>query len=191
MNSETGREDRSFKFASGPFKGRPLDAVGMPYRIIDRDGKAVAIFRNGSIATFYKDEPVLPKVEAPEPWPPPPGTPFVCENCRKEKTNWFAPCPHAPGGELPPDPLANCELWLKSPAPRYTVGALRRHDGSRPQHPDEPVYVVLELGRPLYNFDRATVGTGLREYLWLYNKLRALGRGRFKATREARQIYFL
>jgi hypothetical protein len=80
---------------------------------------------------------------------------------------------------------------LRSPYPRYTISAFRYADGSRPFHPSEPVYCVLEDGDPIGNVDRATVGTGLREYLWLYDKLRELGRSRWAALGEARKIYFL
>lgn len=64
-------------------------------------------------------------------------------------------------------------------------------EGLNPDHPDESVYAVITDGRPIYNSSRQTVGTGLREYLWLYETLRGFGRGRAAATCEAWQIYFL
>ena len=75
------------------------------------------------------------------------------------------------------------------------IGRYKTVEGQNPLHEHEPVFCVFAYKNTerslLCNYDRATVGTGLREYLWLYQTLRSMGRGRWASMREAIQIYFL
>jgi hypothetical protein len=177
--------DPQLKFKTGVCKGQPLDSVGVPYRIIRRNGEDVAYFNNGNMARFYRDtaEPV-------------PVNPPTCAKCGKlflecvcaKDAKGHAPWPHGPIA------LDEIEFTLTPPGHipvfRKTIGVYKTRDGHRPQHPCEPLYCVLEGSKQLYNVGRDTVGRGLREYLWLYDILRSFGRGRFAALLEAEEIYF-
>jgi hypothetical protein len=175
--------DPLLKFAAGVRKGLPLDSVGIPYRIIKRQGENVALFDNGSMARFYR-EPVLstdpdPPASLTEPDP-------LCELCGEPEDSWGAAiAARHEDGEIQTAPET-----VELPA-RRTIGALRHARNQKSNHPCEPVYCILENGLPVNNVNRQEVGTGLREYLWLYDKLRAFGRGRIAALLEAYAIYSL
>ncbi len=182
----------TLKFATGVQKGRPLETANMPYRIVERNGEEVALFRNGAMARFYRDTtqlyPPLPKPLPPPPAAPPPNivSPVLSSD------PW-------PADGRTPVTMATEELPDERPrleeGPEFLTGYPRRtiakYDPGRKRHWSNPVYAVQEDGRIVYNADRLEVGTGTREYLWLYQKLRELGRGRLRALTEARTIYFL
>jgi hypothetical protein len=75
------------------------------------------------------------------------------------------------------------------------IGRYKTVEGQNPGDQHEPVFGVFGYKSTernlLANYDRATVGSGLREYLWLYQTLRSMGRGWMAALREAIQVYFL
>jgi hypothetical protein len=73
---------------------------------------------------------------------------------------------------------------------RPFIAKYKMGDGRDPQGLCNPVYAV-HTDEPICNYDRQVVGTGLREYLWLHETLREMGRGRWAAMIEAWQIYFL
>jgi hypothetical protein len=62
---------------------------------------------------------------------------------------------------------------------------------SKGRHPMDPVYCILVDGLVQHTFDRQTVGTGLREFLFLYEKARGFGRGRLAALSQALDKFFL
>lgn len=186
--------DPSLKYATGVLKGRPLDSAGMPYRIIERDGIEVALFQNGAMARFYRDPIEDQKMilvagasslerEAAASVALDTGdygTRRACNNpdCSQDYGHGD-PCdkPQRPVEAVP----------VKTVHPRMTIGKYIMHGHCV----CDPAYCVLENGTPVYNAAREVVGQGLREYLWLYAKLREFGRGCFQAAWEARSIYFL
>lgn len=167
--------DPQLKFATGVQKGKLLDSAGVPYRIIERAGEQVALFRNGAMARFYREETLPDNIE--DAINPVADAEFV--------RNMPGPVPDAPAPQKVEGPI------LRSSRPRMTISAYREKDESRPRHLCEPVYCILEDGRSIYTVSRAETGTGLREYLWIYEKLREFRRRRFAALWEAWEIYFL
>lgn len=178
----------NFKFATGVLKGRALNSVGLPYRIIRRDDENVALFSNGNMARFYCDEPGLqPEIDVAVP-------PYVAGNGREvslpgepqKNFNQLLTEQNSPE-------LAAAVLAADPPVPeiRRTIAVYKTRDGLRAQHLCEPVYCVLENFHVISNVDRQTVGTGLREYLWLYKQLRDMGRSRLVAAYEAFDLYAL
>ncbi len=190
----------TLKFATGVQKGRPLETANMPYRIVERNGEEVALFRNGAMARFYRDTtqlyPPLPKPLPPPPAAPPPPNivspvlssyPWPADG-RTPVTMATEEVPdEPPRGEAGQPELAIAPEFLTG-YPRWTVA---KYDPRQKRRWSNPVYAVQQDGRTVYNADRLEVGTGPREYLWLYQKLRELGRGRLQALLEARTIYFL
>lgn len=81
---------------------------------------------------------------------------------------------------------ASRELIRRMPQ-RMTIAAYRTEGNFRPRW--GPVYGVYDNGELLYNVSRAEVGADLREFLWLFEKLREFGRGFFAALREAWILY--
>ena len=179
----------TLKYATGVMKGRPLDSANMPYRIVERDGEEVALFNNGAMARFYRDPPYPPLLTTAEsppnivspilssyPWPADGRTPVTMAMDSEHNES----IEEAPRIEEAPEFLTRYPRWTIA---KYGPGHKRRWSN--------PVYAVLEDGRVVYNADRLEVGRGLREFLWLYQKLCEFGRGRFQAFMEARGIYFL
>ena len=167
--------DPRYKFAVGIQKGRPLDSAGMPYRIIKWKNEHVALFRNGTMARFYIDDTIAANT------PPIPSEPDMPE----------LPGPSQPAVVVDPESFFKPLKETVYPVSRKSIGVFKNAAGVKSSNPCDPVYCVLENGRAQSNADRNTVGTGLREYLWLYDKLRELGHGRVAALLEAYEIYFL
>ncbi len=179
--SETNR------FATGVLKGRPLESTGLPYKIISYHGEEVAQFQNGALARFYADPDPVPippaKKKKTQPakfsWPPE----------QKEWRESIAPPVHRHHFLE----LLNRKFfagYLRH-AQATTISAFRTAEGRRPTHYCEPAYAITGPGGVIHTVDRMETGTGVREYLWLYDKLRELGRGRLAAIWEAKAIYFL
>ncbi len=169
----------TLKYATGVMKGRPLDSANMPYRIVERNGEEVALFNNGAMARFYRD-PIVSPVLSSEPWPADGRTPVTMMAGNGENDELPDEPPRFIDRIEAPELLTRYPRWMIA---KYRPGHKRRWSN--------PVYAVLEDGRVVYNADRLEVGRGLREFLWLYQKLREFGRGRFQAFMEARSIYFL
>lgn len=181
------------KFAVGIRKGTPLDAVGMSYKIILHGSEYVAKFANGAQAKFYKEAtpavPAPPVVEREEPDLPASWGSMEARVQPLERVQpTLAPVPHTFLDRL------HDKFYLKQRnRTRYAqnICAFRSVDGSRPKYPLEPVYCIMSNGVVQYTFNRTAVGDGLREYIWLYERLRELRRGVLAAVVEARAIYFL
>jgi hypothetical protein len=182
-------KDPQLKYATGVMKGQPLDRSGLRYRIISYKGEEVALFDNGAMARFYRDtnpvsdgqlhyldEAALRSKQAEER-----GAALSPETLSAALAN-FKPQDFVEMAAL------ETPFILNVPRPKI-LGVFKTAEGLRPTG-THAVYCILEGGKQI-NIDRATVGTGLREFLWLYETLRGFGYGRFHALVEARGFYFL
>src|SRR6266404_8068065 len=150
----------TLKFATGVQKGRPLETANMPYRIVERNGEEVALFRNGAMARFYRDTtqlyPPLPKPLPPPPAAPPPpnivspvlsSDPWPADG-RTPVTMATEKVPDEPScGEAGQPELAIAPEFLTR-YPRWTIA---KYGPGHHRHWSNPVYAVQEDGRIIYN----------------------------------------
>lgn len=173
MNVETGKEDRRLKFASGPLKGKPIDAVGMAYRITGEDS---VIFRNGSTAKFYVEEVPKPEDDA--------------ALYRHVDAKEVVEVVYEDEDSLPGPPVQATAIYEKKLVSRgLQINAFREGHGRRPLNACQPAYQILYNGETSITVTRQQVGTGLREFLFLYETFRS-GYGRYKSFCEAWETYF-
>jgi hypothetical protein len=165
----------TLRFANGMMKGRPLEDAGLPFKIVKMGDEEVAQFRNGARARFTRD-PDEEKVVSVLREPPPPPDP--------EQVAVLAPENYQPPKGLGPD-------FIMRHRQRRTLGVYHDKNHNRSRIGSDPVYCVLDNGRIEYNVSRDAVGTGLREFLWLYQTYRELHYGRFHAFWEAYHLYML
>jgi len=175
----------TLRFSVGVMKGCPLESAGA-YTIVKLNGEDVAQFTNGSLAKFYVDEneskPQSIKTET---------GPSAIETSAEQvlPSVTLKLDPGATG--FVPLPQKKLARQLVTVRPRRSIGVYTDENRRRTTNPCESVYCILEEGRELFSYDRQTVGNGLREYLWLYEQLRKLGRNWFAALFEARILYYL
>lgn len=161
------------KFAVGVRKGTPLDAVGIPYSIINFRGIPVAQFQNGAMARFVVEQGV---------------------DCLAQDGLSMFESEAEAAAALDPESAESFEKIevapeVRSIAPRYMVAGLFK------AHPRGMMvkmgYAILENGRSIETHDLLTVGSGLREYLWIYEQLRKYNRTVASAFWEAWKIFRL
>lgn len=90
-----------------------------------------------------------------------------------------------------PEPEPKAEPRLRLDRFRHTIAVYRTEENSRPKQFGDAIYSILIDGKPQFSVTEEQTGTGLREYLWLYNQLRSFGHGPVSAAKEAFQFYRL
>ena len=204
MNYETGTYDPSLKYAMGVRKGTRLDDAGMDYRIIQYQGREVAMFKNGMMAPFYRDtQKQLSQQEK-----------AAVEEAAGMNLDWRlieGPSSRPDGGAVtkrllmaeaktrecfPSDAFPRMHAALKAATDSKSKIQLKKYKRVFSKESDQfgyafPVYCWRQGGVSLKDFTRGEVGKGLREYLWLYEKFREQGRNWFSAAYHAADLYFL
>jgi hypothetical protein len=201
-------ERNAYRFAAGDMKGRPLDDIDPTWELSFLSGKPVALFSNGRTEEFVIDTCDASTGHGQEcdrksghDGPHGPGsydtsvsTAMTADPVHGAVMALVDPViPVASGKRRAPSYRNRKPDWpqlVDQPRGINEIVRYKLEDGSNPMIRCQPVYGVSDLGGAPTNYSREVVGTGLREFLWIYDKLRAFGRGPIHALLEARQIFY-